>query len=264
MEYEYHILENNILPFIFHKIVLKNNGKGIANWHENIEILYFFKGRGKVMYNQAEYMVEPGDMIIVNRDCMHAVAADGDVEYYCLIVDSNFFRDNGINPDELSFLRQEHDDDLKKVFEKVEKLLNGEDRYYAAKIRCEVLKFILYLIDNYSAQEENKNIVPKNIAHAIVYIKKNYNQPLTVDNIVAQVGFSRAYFSREFKRITGVSIIAYLNHVRCSMARHILGSGTVSVKDAAEMCGFENLSYFSKTYKKLIGNLPSEDIGKNF
>ena len=262
MEYENHMLENNILPFIFHKIILKNNGKGIANWHENIEFLYFFKGMGKVIYNQSEYMVEPGDMIIVNQDCMHAVTAFEQLEYYCLIVDLKFFKDNGIKPDEVSFCRQVREDDLIVTFEKIEKLLSGKDKYYTAKVRFEILRFILYLVDNYLASEKNKNSIPKNISNAITYIRNNYNKPLTVDDIAAQAGFSRAYFSREFKKTTGISIIAYLNYVRCSIARYLLGNGTASVREAAQMCGFENLSYFSKTYKKIMGNLPSEDIGK--
>lgn len=264
MNYENHKLENNILPFIFHKFNLKNCLDEIGNWHENIEFLYFFGGAGEVIYNNLKYEVVPGDMIIVNRDCIHAVTSEDGVEYYCLIVDLSFFKDNGINPNELNFCIHIHDNDLKHKFEQIERFFDEKDKYYVAKMRCEVLEFILYAIDNYRISEKNKISIPKNIAKAIEYIKNNYEKPLTVNDIVAQAGFSRAYFSREFKKAMGVSIVAYLNYVRCSMAKYMLGNGKISVCEAAEKCGFDNLSYFSKTYRKIMGNLPSEDIGKQF
>ena len=115
------------------------------------------------------------------------------------------------------------------------------------------------LCDGYLTDSDVTQNVPGRITDAIRYIKQNYNQSITVDEIVNHVGFSRAYFSREFKKHTGVSLITYLNYIRCSQARNMLGKGT-SINETAEACGFQNLSYFSKTYRKLMGVLPSADM----
>lgn len=84
---------------------------------------------------------------------------------------------------------------------------------------------------------------------------------MTVEDILKKVGFSRAHFSREFKKYIGVSIIEYVNYVKCDRARMLMNKGN-SVSEAAVLCGFNNLSYFSKMYRKIIGNLPSNDLNK--
>ena len=50
----------------------------------------------------------------------------------------------------------------------------------------------------------------------------------------------------------------YLNYTRCSYARKLLASGRYNVSESAEHSGFSNLSYFAKTYKKYMGELPSQ------
>ena len=68
---------------------------------------------------------------------------------------------------------------------------------------------------------------------------------------------SKYYFCRIFKNITGSTVIKYLNMYRCMKARELLSSGKYTVSEAALECGFENMSYFSKTYKAYSGSVPS-------
>jgi len=60
-----------------------------------------------------------------------------------------------------------------------------------------------------------------------------------------------------FKQCTNVSIFEFLNSHRCSEAKKLLRQEH-TVSEAAFACGFENLSYFSRTYKKYIGVLPNK------
>ena len=57
--------------------------------------------------------------------------------------------------------------------------------------------------------------------------------------------------------VTGYSPISFLNLLRCTRAQEYLTSGRFNVSETAALCGFENLSYFSRTYKKHMGMLPS-------
>ena len=63
--------------------------------------------------------------------------------------------------------------------------------------------------------------------------------------------------SRDFKKYTGNTVFEYINISRCKTAATLIASG-MSVSAAANECGFENLSYFSRTYKKYMGKLPSD------
>jgi AraC-like DNA-binding protein len=52
-------------------------------------------------------------------------------------------------------------------------------------------------------------------------------------------------------------MVRYINILRCEHARKMLQNGNYRVEEVAYLCGFDNMSYFSKTYKKYMGCLPS-------
>lgn len=261
MQYENHRFENEMLPFIFHyNIISRSEVKeftAFGNWHENPEILYFTKGSGVLFYNKRNYEVSAGDLAIVNPDCFHAISSDDRLEYYCLIVDCGFFRNNGIPIDRMTFVPIVQGFCGGEEFYGIEKLYRNQSLLNHAMIRAKVLNLIISLADHYRMTDGHHEDFPESIKNAVTYIKTHYNEEITIEDIVRHVGFSRAYFSREFKKNTGVTLIAYLNHIRCRHATALLAMGS-TVGEAAERCGFGNLSYFSKTYRRLMGVLPSE------
>ena len=89
-------------------------------------------------------------------------------------------------------------------------------------------------------------------------MKSNYGERLTLEKIAEEAGLSKYYFARAFKKTTGMTVVSFLNIIRCRYARGLLLNKKHSVREAAYLCGFENDSYFSKTFKKVMGYLPSE------
>lgn len=264
MQYENHMLENELLPFIFHYDIISDNVSefnGFGNWHENPEFLYFTKGSGEVRCNDAVYHVQKGDLAVINSDCFHAVSSQDRIEYYCLIVDLEFFRSNGIPIDDISFLPIVRNAGCGKSFEALERLYKEHPELCFAKIRSEVLGLIIELAENCKTVKLEEKSSRDRVKDVVSYIKSNFKEHITIDDIVRHAGFSRGYLSRRFKKSTGVSLITYLNYVRCRHAKLLLGTGKVTVSAAALECGFVNLSYFAKTYRQLMGRLPSEELG---
>ena len=95
------------------------------------------------------------------------------------------------------------------------------------------------------------------VKSVITYIREIYNKKITLDEISKAVLCDKYALCREFKRLTGQTIIENLNNYRCINAMRFLNEG-YTVAKAAELCGFDNLSFFTKTFKKYIGKLPSE------
>lgn len=94
------------------------------------------------------------------------------------------------------------------------------------------------------------------VKETITYIQTDYGEPLTVERICRQVGFSKYYLCRTFKEITGYTVLEYLTITRCRQAEQLLCMGNMTVSQAARLCQFNHLSHFSKTYKKYMGVLP--------
>ena len=62
--------------------------------------------------------------------------------------------------------------------------------------------------------------------------------------------------SKKFKEFTGITIVDYINNYRSKIALSMIQNGE-QIGDAARLCGFNNISFFTKTFKKYTGNLPS-------
>ena len=82
--------------------------------------------------------------------------------------------------------------------------------------------------------------------------------PLTLEEVSRNAGVSKYYFVRVFHEVTGESFVKYLNKVRCDYAKQLLLNSDKPISRICEECGFFAPSYFSRTFKKYVGVLPSE------
>lgn len=93
------------------------------------------------------------------------------------------------------------------------------------------------------------------------YIRSNYMHPIRVERIAAELNLDRRYLSRLFKAQTGCSVQEYLIRIRLAEAEHLLLRGC-SVKEAAHLAGYEDVSNFSKIFKKRTGRTPVSIVQK--
>lgn len=88
------------------------------------------------------------------------------------------------------------------------------------------------------------------------YIRTAYMQPIRVEQIANQLGLDRRYLSRLFKTHTGRSVQEFLVDVRMEEGNRLLKEGC-SVAEAANLVGYEDVSNFSKMFKKHHGITPA-------
>ena len=79
-----------------------------------------------------------------------------------------------------------------------------------------------------------------------------------IQKIAQENNISKSYLVHEFKRYTGKTVVEYINDLRCLNAQSLIKNG-ISVSTAGLSSGFDNLSYFSRTYKKYMSSLPSKE-----
>lgn len=105
--------------------------------------------------------------------------------------------------------------------------------------------------------EHSINISSSLIEDTVAYINEHLTDPLTLENLAAQVSLSPFYFSRLFKRETGFSPHGYVIATRVNTARFLLKSSDSSIKDICFSTGFASESSFCTTFKKVTGLTPS-------
>ena len=90
------------------------------------------------------------------------------------------------------------------------------------------------------------------------YIHENISNKITLSDISEHTFFSAIYCDSVFKRETGRSIIDYLLEERMNLAKQLLTEGTLSLQQVAEITGFSDHNYFSRTFKKRTGYTPGQ------
>ncbi len=95
------------------------------------------------------------------------------------------------------------------------------------------------------------------IAPAVEYISRNYNKPITNDDLAALTGLSTVYFRKLFTEVMGISPMVFARRLRIEKAREMLRSDYGTLSDIAQSLGYASLYDFSRDFKKHTGVAPS-------
>lgn len=96
------------------------------------------------------------------------------------------------------------------------------------------------------------------IYKALEYIKKNYMNKISLNDVAYVSNISPSYFSKVFKEEMGMNFNNYLNEVRVNNSKRLLMDDAIPLVDVAFMTGFEDQSYFSKVFKRITGVSPGK------
>lgn len=96
------------------------------------------------------------------------------------------------------------------------------------------------------------------INQAIKYIKEHISESFSLKEISSYLAVNSAYLSRLFKKNTGKTIVTYINEEKMRMAKGLIESGALSLKEVALATGFQNYNHFYLLFKETYGISPSE------
>lgn len=247
------------VPFVFRKDIIRtpNHYTKISNWHEDIEIEYFKEGEGLVVLDGEKFFVQAGDFIFVKSNEIHQLIPYNNVKYDCLIIDFNFCQKISFSQ---KIKNKFNNEDLSRLFSELEVLLkNSNNSLLTMKLYSNIINQLIVLDEQCvlsSEITEKANSSTQEIKNIIKYIRDNFFEKLTLDEIANKFFINKFILSRKFKKFTNTTIIEYINMYRCKIAAEKILNGA-SVSSAAYSCGYENLSYFIKTFKRYYNCTPN-------
>jgi AraC-like DNA-binding protein len=255
-----------------------NGGEAESAVHEALEIKYFHSGASTLLIGSKTVRAEAGDIIIINPYEFHATiecGKDTEIGKYCLImIGLDFFEGSqGADFDlrqqlfgKRSFFKTHIKNNIKmgEILKAVaeESTQNNEGSRLA--IFGLMAQFFALLLRENEAQSENESSKENVLRYysviepALKLIRDSYAKKFTVDELAAACRISKYHFCRSFKLAMGIGAIAYLNEHRIKVADVMLNGSDRSVGEVARECGFDDISYFSKLYKKHFGHSPSK------
>ncbi len=96
------------------------------------------------------------------------------------------------------------------------------------------------------------------VLDAIHYVTLHLNHRITLDEVAEHLFMNPSYFSRLFRKETGVTFIEYVNRMKVERAKELLDQTSLPVAKIGEALGYDNHSYFIKMFRSQAGVTPQE------
>jgi YesN/AraC family two-component response regulator len=136
-----------------------------------------------------------------------------------------------------------HIDNLSSEFAKIIESTDSESKLDALP-HTMIRKYCL-LVKNYS-RIGNSSVVQLSLD----YIDANYQDSLTLDLLAKLCNVTGSYLSTVFKKETGVTVTDYIHKTRVRQSLILLNTTSLSIQEIAQRCGYSDVNYFIRTFKK--------------
>ena len=90
------------------------------------------------------------------------------------------------------------------------------------------------------------------------YIHDHYAEDIKLDRIAASASISESECIRCFRSTIEATPIQYIRQYRIRKAAQMLSDTEAAIADICFQCGFQDLSYFTKTFREIAGCTPAE------
>jgi AraC family L-rhamnose operon regulatory protein RhaS len=223
-----------------------------------IDLTYIYKGSANYTINGTVYEVNQGDLLCIPKGSRRS-ATTGSANLmtsYALNINLYDLKGKHVN---LPFPLVSHigvSEELISFYNDITIEWLKKNKGYELKTRALLLMILHYYFRNLFYKENNVNI-DRRIQEAVRYILSNLQNQIEINELASLTGLTNAYFGTLFKKYMGASVKEYINKMKIHNAENILLSGEFTVKEAAYKCGFEDIYYFSKLFKKIKGFPPS-------
>ena len=244
------------------------------HFHEDLELIHLLSGELSVTVNQKKFTIYPGDTVLFNTNTIHSTLSErADTTAHVLLLPYEHLRRCLPNPEsfpfELPLLSRDEADPIKKEgLQKLSSLLAAacklcqeQPDFYQAQILSLIYELIYLLCTTFPAS--GKNAAPgKEYRHydrlrtVTAYIHEHYMEPLTLDELAAQISVTPAYLSRFFKNSLHLTITEYLTSVRMEHAYTDLITTDYPIHEISEKNGFASYAFFVRKFKEAYRTTP--------
>lgn len=228
-------------------------------------LYYVYEGQGSLYVNNKKYKLKKGHVFLVSPNTLMGYEADSKNPMKLAWVGffgyqaEGYLQRCGLNVDHPISSIGADAYILKQFDEMIRVGKLSQNRY--CRMLSSLYLIVSHLID---LKEKDQNNIPLEattelyLRKALDYADMNYGSFMTVQEMSEYVGIDRKYLYHIFRSKLGKSPQKYLIDYRIEKATELLKDPTLTVADVARSVGYNNAFHFSKLFKKLIGEAPSD------
>lgn len=247
---------------------------------DDLVITSMIRGK-KIMHlsNKPSFDYLPGQTVIVPPQETMVIdfpeaTTDNPTQCIALAIDDTYIRDtvNYLNHYynsgeehqnwQLSF-RQYHFENNHEITELINKLIricSSSDKSKNIYADLQLKELLIRLLQSQQlgqAEEGSGNSVNGNRQHFVLnYIREHLTEKIAVDALSRKAYLSRNLFFRWFREQFGITPVEYVNKERIKLAKQLLAKPQNNIYDVSKLCGFTDVNYFIRVFRKLEGTTP--------
>ena len=248
--------------------------------HDFSELVIILDGYGEHKVGEETYFIETGDVFVILGDTTHGypktdnlslinilyyseklglpLADIADVPgYHALFTLEPKLRREGKFKNRLRLSMEDLGMAVKLVYEMEEELTGKRygRRYMSSGY---LIQLIGFLSRCYSDIHVDRGIPVTQISEVLGFLDRNFDQPISIDQLADMANMSQTTLMRTFTKIVGRTPIDYLIRLRISKAEQLLKSSSLNITEIALRVGFSDSNYFSRQFRQVRRKTPRE------
>ena len=250
------------------------------HWHADLEAGILQKGSVRLLTDGHAFTIHEGEGFFLNADTLHAFRRSGkeacemrSVVFAPRIVAGSMesvYWQNYMSPVlnnrnlKTILLKPDTEDSIRilKDIEDAWENVVGEPSGYEFTVR-NVLSDAVFRIrswtEEYTERSNARDLRDESrIRTMLAYIEQHFHEDIALEDIAASASIGINECMRCFRRTVQTSPVQYVKQLRIQKAAALLRMTDLRISEAAEACGFLDMSYFSRTFRSYTGMTPSE------
>lgn len=248
------------------------------HWHEELEFFVVESGMARVAISGSSEIVNRGEGVFVNSGILHGVWPEGDgpCRLRSMVFHPRFiggsmdsviwqkYLEPLLGDSSRSCIRffgdRELDQTVCGTFNQAWQCCVDEKDGFEFEVRERLSKIIFILSKNFTSAEKKpskKALRDEERTKGMLrYIQAHIGEEVSLAQVAQSANISKSECLRCFRNVIGCTPIQYLKQIRVQKAAELLQSTELKICDIGMICGFQEMSYFAKTFKALKGCTP--------
>lgn len=260
----HHYIKQSGIEFSYEEF--KDNNMSRSQTHNTYELYFLIEGSRKLLLQNNFYQIKKGDILLISPGVMHKTLNAVPTEYKRVVINfpsaiceniisKSQFAQRLAQTDAIIVTMPEIYENITKevcLISKIYKEKGAESADFEIMTAAFIYKLLYLLISGENVLPETK-IREKNsdrISQILDYINHNYAKQITLTELSSKFFLSEFHLCRSFKKVTGRTIIEYINYYRLEKSKQMLSESDKPIYEIAKMCGFKSAAHFNHIFKE--------------
>ena len=216
------------------------------------------KGRAEYRFRSGErVIVEDDDILFLSPDTAYSIVTDKEFAHYTVNFDIHTdTSDTGLSATSYALVRKNNNAQITQAFKRLTDVWQQKRAGYEMQAIGHLYILLALFFSEYTNQQGKAFF--QRLLPAREYIEQHFDKPVTLERLSFLASMSVTNFRREWRKCYVQTPMQYRDEVRLYYAKEYLLSGYYTVSEVSEKCGFEDVSYFVRFFKKKTGIPPGK------